>query len=150
MNINPMTWNWNQYAAAGTHIARAAAGAVGLAVVWHFVSPEQGANVTQNINDVVSGLEQAAKGFAGLIAAATLVYTSLKSASNASPASQVASVKAADPAALIQAVQAVSPATLRDAGAAQSDAVAAQSDVKAVVVTSKAVADASPSAKVTT
>ena len=142
MNINPMTWNWNQYAAAGKHIASAAAGAVGLAVVWHFVSPEQGANVTQNINDVVNGLEQAAKGFAGLIAAATLVYTSLKSANNASPASQVASVKAADPAALVQAVQAVSPATLRDA-------VAMQPDVKAVVVTSKAVADASPSPKVT-
>jgi hypothetical protein len=44
---------------------------------------------------------------------------------------------------LVQAVQAVAPVTLRDA-------VAAQPEVKAVVVTSQAVADASPSEKVKT
>ena len=60
----------------------------------------------------------------------------------ASLASKVASVQAASPSSLVQAVQAVSPATLRDA-------VAAQPDVKAVVVTTQAAANASPSPKVT-
>jgi hypothetical protein len=61
----------------------------------------------------------------------------------ASLPSQVARVQAAAPAALVDAVQQVQPAVLRDA-------VAQQPDVKAIVVTTKAVADASPSAKVTT
>lgn len=61
----------------------------------------------------------------------------------ASLAAQVLAVQAAHPAALVQAVQEVHPAVLRDA-------VAAQPEVKAVIVTSEAVANTSPSNKVTT
>lgn len=61
----------------------------------------------------------------------------------ASLTSQVATVNTAAPAALVAAVQEVHPVILRDA-------VAAQPEVKAVLVTSQATADASPSPKVAT
>jgi hypothetical protein len=143
MNMNPLTWNWNQAKAAGKHVVSFGAGATAFAVMAHFISPAAGTGITQNINDVFNGLEQAATGIAGLISALILIYTSLRSANNASPASQVASVKAAEPAVLVQAVQEVSPSMLRDA-------VAAQPEVKAVVVKTQAAADASPNPKVTT
>lgn len=92
-----MDFTWNMAKAAGKHVASYVAGGVSVAVAWHFLSPAQGTDITTNINNITSGLEQAAKGFAGLMSAATLAYTSWKAAHNASPVAKAASLEAEVP-----------------------------------------------------
>jgi len=152
--FNPATWSTNQFQAAGKQVASAVAGAVGLAVTWHFIAPVQATDVVGNFNDMVNGLTQFAKGAAGFISFLTLLYTSFMAAHNASPGAHVASVQAENPAALVAAVNAISPGTLVQAVNNVSpvmlrDAVAEQPDVRSVVVTTQAVANASASPKVT-
>jgi hypothetical protein len=92
MDWNPANWNWNQAKAGGKHVATFAAGGVAAAVALHFISGQQGTEITGNINDVVEGLTQAAKGAAGLVATGLALYNGLKAATNASPQQQVKSV----------------------------------------------------------
>jgi hypothetical protein len=92
-----------------------------------------------DLDHMINGAKEFMLGAGPLIAIGLAWWGKYK----ASLPSQVATVQSAAPAALVDAVQAVHPVALRDA-------VAAQPDVKAIVVTTQAVADASPSAKVTT
>lgn len=94
LDFNVVNWNWNQAEAAGKHLASATAGAIALAVGYHFLAPSQVlTDVPDNINHIVSGLEETAKGIAGLVSAITLVYTAIKSATKASPVSQAISLE---------------------------------------------------------
>lgn len=95
-------------------------------------------DVVSDVNQMLDGIKEFCAGAGPLLAFGMGWWATHR----ASLASKVASVQAASPGALVQAVQAVSPATLRDV-------VAAQPDVKAVVVTTQAAANASPSPKVT-
>lgn len=104
-------WTWNQYKAAGKHVASAAAGAVGLAVTLHFVTPEMGSDIGANINDITSGLTQFMKGISGLVAAGTLLYTSLKAANNASPIMQAKSLQETVPGTVIVTSSKIADAT---------------------------------------
>lgn len=95
--------------------------------------------VQTDFDHIFNGIKEICIGAGPLVGAAVAWWAQ----HSASMKVKVADVKAAAPAVLVQAVQAVSPVTLRDA-------VAAQPEVKAVLVNTKAVADASPSEKVTT
>lgn len=95
--------------------------------------------ITTDLEHITNGIKEIGTGLAPLAAAAIALWAKYR----ASMKSKVADVKAAEPAALMQAVQAVSPVTLRDA-------VAAQPDVLKVQVATSAMAQASPSSKVTT
>jgi hypothetical protein len=97
------------------------------------------ADLQTDINHMLNGAKEFWVGAGPLVMLALAWWGKNK----ASLTSQVATVNTAAPAALVAAVQEVHPVVLRDA-------VAAQPDVKAIVVTSQAVADASPSTKVTT
>lgn len=97
------------------------------------------ADIQTDVNHIIHGAEEIWAGLGPLITLAMAWWA----AHGAKLTTRVAAVKAADPNALVQAVQQVSPTTLRNV-------VAAQPEVKAVIVTSKDVADASPSPKVKT
>ncbi len=99
-------------------------------------TPDQ---IMTDIDHIVNGLKEVGTGVAGLATVGISVWAKYR----ASLKSKVADVKQADPTVLVQAVQQVSPTTLRDA-------VAAQPEVKKIEVTTSAVANASPSPKVTT
>lgn len=143
---NPINWNWNQAKAAGKHVASYAAGGVTVAVAFHFLSPTQGGDLSQNIGLVTDGVTKIATGIAGIIAVLAPVYTALKAANNASPSSQVASV-----------VQNLSAPQITQAANAVADpesrtklieAVAEMPEVKKIVPNDPALAAAIPSPKV--
>lgn len=123
---------WAQHAV--TLAAGLAAGA-GLQAVYGVPLTD----LSTSFDHIFHGIKEIAIGLGPIVAAISGGAAALK----ASLPSKVADVKAAAPAQLVAAVQDVSPVTLRDA-------VAAQPDVRKVQVTTQAVADASPSAKVTT
>src|SRR4051812_39710131 len=90
-------WNWNSYKAAGKHVASYAAGALSVAVTFHFISPTDAGAITENINTIADGLGKVATGVAGLVAILTPIYTALKSAHNASPVGQATGLEKAVP-----------------------------------------------------
>jgi hypothetical protein len=126
----------NVLLASGKHLVSYVAGA---ATVFGIMSQTSSADLMTDFDHIFNGIKEIAIGV-GPIATLAMGWWS---AHNATTQAKVAAVQAAEPHALVQAVQAVAPVTLRDA-------VAAQPEVKAVVVTSQAVADASPSEKVKT
>lgn len=83
-----MSWDWNQYKAAGKHVASVAAGAVGMAVALHFITPQQATDVNGNLTSLFTGLEQVATAIGGLIAVVTPIYTGWRAAHNANPTVQ--------------------------------------------------------------
>jgi len=80
-----LSWNWNQYKAAGRHVASYIAGGVTIAVGLHFLSPAQGTDIANNIGSITDGVTKVATGLAGLIAVLAPIYTTLKAAHSASP-----------------------------------------------------------------
>lgn len=84
-DLNPISWNWNQYKAAGKHVASYAAGGVTVAVALHFLSDSQGADLGTNINLVVDGAGKVATGIAGIFGVLWPIYNALRAAHNASP-----------------------------------------------------------------
>jgi hypothetical protein len=126
----------NQYLASARPIIAFFSGVMAM---WGFQTVITPQDLVTDFDHIFNGIKEFWLGAGPLLAAVMLLWSKHK----ASLASQVATVKTAEPASLVQAVQQVAPATLRDA-------VAAQPEVKQVVVTTQAVANASPSAKVTT
>jgi hypothetical protein len=80
-----MNWTWDQYKAAGKHLASYTAGGVTVAVAFGVLTSSQGVDANADINSIISGLESVAKGVAGLIAIITPIYTAWMAAHNASP-----------------------------------------------------------------
>ncbi|MEO6381990.1 MAG: hypothetical protein ABIO35_08330 [Nitrobacter sp.] len=147
-DLNPLNWNWNQYKAAGKHVASYAAGGISVAVALHFISPGQATDISENIGHVTTGINELVKGLSGLLATGTLLYTSLRAAHNASPSSQVTSVVANLSAPQItQAANAVADPTSR---AKLIEAVAEMPEVKKIVPVDPALAIATASPKVVT
>jgi hypothetical protein len=112
-----MNWDWDQYKAAGKHVASYAAGGLTVAVAMGLLTSSQSADANADINSIVDGLQSVLKGVAGLIAVATPIYTAWMAAHNASPQVKL-------------------------------NSVAAMPEVKKIITTPE-VADATPSAKVT-
>lgn len=92
-----MNWNWNSYKAAGKNVASYAAGGVTMAVAIGLLNSGQGADATADINSITTGIENIAKGIAGLLAIATPIYTAWRAANNASPVGQATGLRAAVP-----------------------------------------------------
>lgn len=92
MNLNPLTWDWDQWKAAGKHGGSIVAGGVGALVAVHFLSPQQGMDLGENVNHVINGLTEVAKGVAGILAIVGGAYTTLRSTMNASPEVRKAAV----------------------------------------------------------
>lgn len=89
-----LNWNWNQYKAAGKHVASFAAGGIGVAAALHFISPQQAMDANGNITQIVGGLQQVATGIAGIATVLVPIYTAWRSARNADPTVQAASLVA--------------------------------------------------------
>lgn len=145
-DLNPLNWNWNQYKAAGKHVASYAAGGVTAAVALHFLSPTQGGDIAENIGLITDGVTKIATGVAGIIAVLAPIYTALKAAHNASPASQVTSVVAN-----LSAPQGTQEANAIADPASRTkliEAVAEMPEVKKIVPADPALADATASPKV--
>lgn len=87
-------WNWNQYKAAGKHVASYAAGGVSMAVAFHFLSPSQGSDITTNLNSIFDGVKEIAIGVGGLVTVLTPIYAAWRAANNASSPNQAASLVA--------------------------------------------------------
>lgn len=126
----------NSLLASGKHFITFFAGA-GAAV--GVLTQTSAADIQGDFDHIFNGIKEIAIGAGPLVAMGMAWWA----AHNSSLKAKVESVQAAQPQALVSAVQQVAPVVLRDA-------VAAQPEVKAVVVTSAAVAEASPSEKVTT
>lgn len=145
-DFNPVNWNWTQYKAAGRNVASYAAGGVTVAVAFHFLTPAQGGDVTQNLNLIADGVVKIATGIGGLVAVLTPVYTAIKAARNASPSAQVTSVVANLSAPQItQAANAVADPTSRSK---LIEAVADMPEVKKIIPVDPALALATVSPKV--
>lgn len=136
-----MSWNWNQYKAAGKHVASFAAGGIGVAAAMHFITPQQALDANGNITQIVGGLQQVITGIAGIATVLVPIYTALRSAHNANPTVQAQSLVAVANSGTTQAVE---------ANAAIANAVIASNDLKlnGTIAAPPAVADAVPSEKV--
>lgn len=110
-DLNPLQWNWNQYKAAGKHVASYAAGGVTVAVGLHFLSPSQGGDIGGDINLIVDGVEKIATGVAGIVAVIAPIYTALRAAKNASPTSQASSLAQEVPGTVIVTTPEIAKAT---------------------------------------
>lgn len=96
-DLNPLNWNWNQYKAAGRHVASYAAGGVSVAVALHLLSPAQGSDIAENIGTITDGLMKVATGIGGLIAVLAPIYTAFKAAHSASPVQEAKALEKAVP-----------------------------------------------------
>ena len=138
-----MNWSWQQYQAAGKHVASYAAGGLSVAVALHYLSPGQGTDITQDVSLIVDGATKFAAGVAGLIAIATPIYTALRAANNASVQHQGA--------ALVEAANDTTrPAQALSAQVAIASAVIDANDLRVSqsIIAPAAVAAAVPSGKV--
>ena len=92
-----LNWNWNQYKAAGRHIASYAGGAVSMAVALHFITPDQAVDVNGNLKSIFTGLQQVGAGVAGIVAFLAPIYAGWKASHSASPKQEAISLVAAVP-----------------------------------------------------
>lgn len=111
MNLDFKDMNWNSAKAAGKHVASYLAGGISVAVAFHFISPTDATGLNDNLNSIYHGIEEIAKGVAGIIAILTPIYTTWKAANNATPASQAASLTAAVPGTKVITTEAIAKAT---------------------------------------
>jgi hypothetical protein len=145
MIINPLNWDWNQKEAAGKHVLSYVAGGVTALAAMHFITPQDATGIGDNLNTIWAGVEQVAKGVAGLVAIVVPIYTAYRSASNASPSNQIKNVVTNLSApAITQAANAVADPESRNK---LINAVAEMPEVRAIVAP-EAVAKATDSAKV--
>jgi hypothetical protein len=134
--MNPKTWTWAQWCAAGRNLLSFTAGGVAMAVMWRYLTQADASAITQNINTIADGIAKIAEGVAGLIAVLTPIYTAWKASHAASPNAQAASIA-------VNAGRITNGARLD-----VINAVGQMPEVKKVVTTT-AVAEATPSNKVT-
>jgi hypothetical protein len=79
-----------QLAAFGRHVVTYGAGAVTAGVAIHFLTPDQGSQITASLSNIVSGVNSIVGGVATLVA----VFSGLYAAWTASPSSQIKAVAA--------------------------------------------------------
>lgn len=79
-----------QLAAFGRHIVSYAAGAATAGVAIHFLTPDQGSQLTAGITNIVNGVDSIVGGVATLVAVGSALYA----AWTASPKSQIKAVAA--------------------------------------------------------
>jgi hypothetical protein len=94
---NPTDWNWNQIDAAGRHVLTAGGSIIATLAATHFISgltPESAGEIAANVDHIWHGTVEVATGVVGLLSALAPIYSALKSASSASPSSQIKSVAA--------------------------------------------------------
>lgn len=96
-DLNPLNWNWNQYKAAGRHVASYAAGGITVAVGLHFITPQQAVDANGNLTQITTGLTQLIAGITGLVTLLAPIYTSFKAAHSASPVQEAAALSQAMP-----------------------------------------------------
>ena len=84
--------NWNQAKAIGRHVASYTAGGVTVAVAFHFLTQQQGADLGDSINNITDGFSKVALGITQLIAILTPIYTAWKAAHSASPKQEAISL----------------------------------------------------------
>lgn len=92
MNLNPMTWDWNEKKAVGRHVLNSACSVVATLAVVGLFSDQDAGTITQGLNDIGAGLAQFAKGVAAIAGVMVPIYTALKAKSSANPNNQVAAV----------------------------------------------------------
>lgn len=146
-DLNPVQWNWTQFKAAGRHVASFSAGAVVVAATWGLVSSAQANDINNALTLIFSGLDNLGKGVAALAAVLIPIYTTLRAAHSASPASQVKEV--VQNLSAPQITQAANE--VADPGSRNKliEAVAEMPEVKKIVPVDPAIAKAIPSPKVT-
>lgn len=137
-----MSWNLNQYQAAGRHALNTGCTVVATLAATHFIAgltPQSAAAITDNVNHIWNGAVEVATGIAGLVATLGPIYTALKAGSASSPSSVVQSViKTLSSGPTAQAANAIADPASRTQ---LIDAVAKMPEVKAIVAT-PAVAEA--------
>lgn len=144
--MNPFTWNWNQFKAAGRHVVTFSAGLVTFAVATNLLSPKDAALITENINQISTSLSQLAMAFTGLIAVLAPLYTSWRAAKAASPSEQVKSVVTQLSAPEI--TQAANALADPDSRKNLIEAVAEMPEIKKIVPVDPHIAEELPSEKV--
>lgn len=145
-DLNPLNWNWQQAQAAGKHGLTAVGAVTATLVAVHFLDTTQQTEIVANVTSIYDGLIKVVTGIAGLVGVLTPIYGALKSAHNASPASQVTSVvKNLSAPEITQAANAVVDPTSRNK---LIEAVAEMPEVKKIVPTDPALAVAVASPKV--
>lgn len=102
---------WAQYKSIGRHVASYAAGGITAAVGLHFLSPAQGADVQNSVNQIMTGIENISDGVIGLLAVVTPIYTAWRAAHSASPQEQINTVAAMPEVKSIQTTPALAAAT---------------------------------------
>lgn len=153
MNINPLSWNWNEKKAAGRHVLSYAAGGVTALVALHILTPQDASGITDNLTSIWDGIEKIITGLTGLAAILVPIYTALTAKKSAEPAEQVKAVVAnlsapaitqaadavADPASRNKLISAV--AEMREVrGIVAPESVAKNTDSNKVVSSPEAVA----------
>lgn len=132
---------WNQAKAIGRHALSYGAGAITVGAAWGLIDHVQANDLSTGIQLIGDGISQVAKGVALIAGVAMPIYNAWRSAHSASPAEQAKSV--ANAGNLV-----VSPTGGSDTTNI-ANKIAAMPDVGKVIST-VAVAAATPSAKVTT
>lgn len=145
-SFNPFEWNWNQLKASGKHWGSYLAGGLTVAVAFHLLTPAQSADLTSNVDSIVTSLEKIVTAIAAIAGIITPIYTSFRAANNASPSSQVKSVlQNLSAPEITQAANAVADPTSRNK---LIQAVAEMPEVKIIDLKNPAMAEANPSPKV--
>lgn len=106
-----MNWTWDQYKAAGKHVASYAAGGVTVAIAFGVLTSSQGADANTDVNSIIDGIESVVKGITGLVAIATPFYTAWMAAHNASSQVRLNAVAAMPDIKKILTTQAIADAT---------------------------------------
>lgn len=106
-----MDFTWNQAKAAGKHVASFAAGGVAIALYTHVISDKTGGDLTNDINNITTGVQKIAEGIAGIVAILVPIYTALKAGHNASPVMQAQSLVKEVPGTTVITSQKIADAT---------------------------------------
>jgi hypothetical protein len=148
VNLNPLTWNWNEQKAAGRHVLNTAGSVLATLAAVHLftgLTPDVAASVTDNLNTIYDSVIKIVTAVGGIAAALAPVYAALTAKKSAEPAEQVKSVVASLSApAITQAANAVADPASRNK---LISAVAEMPEVRAIVAP-EAVAQATDSNKV--
>lgn len=84
---------WSQVKAAGRHVGSYAAGIISALVAFRLLSPQQGADLTQNVTTLFTALQSAAEAVAGIVGTVAPIYFAWRAAHSASPVEQAKSLK---------------------------------------------------------
>lgn len=92
-----MNLTWDQYKAAGRHVASYAAGGVTVAVTMGLLTNGQGADLNSALSSIVDGVGHITAGLVTIAGIVTPFYTAWRSSHSANPSIQAASITASVP-----------------------------------------------------